>query len=77
MSRPTTKQELAEYCLKRLGFPVIDINVDEEQVNDRIDDALDKFYEYHFDGVEEKYLIVQITETDISNGYIQFDNHEE
>lgn len=74
MSRPTTKQELAEYCLKRLGFPVIDINVDEEQVNDRIDDALDKFYEYHFDGVEEKYLIVQITDTDISNGYIQFDN---
>lgn len=70
-SRPTSKEELAEYCLRRLGAPVIDINVDREQVFERIDDALDKFYDYHFDGTEERYLIVQIQPSDVSNGYIQ------
>lgn len=70
--RPTTKETLGQYCLQRLGAPVIDINVDQEQVNDRIDDALDKFYEFHSDGLEEKYLVTQIQPTDISNGYIQF-----
>jgi len=74
MARPTNKNELADYCLKRLGFPVIDINVDAEQVLDRIDDALDKFFEYHFDGVEEKYLVVQIQDSDVAQGYIEFND---
>ena len=49
------------YCLRRLGAPVIDINVDEQQVSDRIDDALQYWQEYHFDGVERTYVKHQIT----------------
>jgi len=71
MARPRSKEELAEYCLRRLGHPVIEINVDREQVMERIDDALDKFYDYHFDGTEERYLFVQLQDSDVANGYIQ------
>lgn len=71
MSRPTSKQELAEYCLRRLGYPVVEINCDEEQVMERIDDALDKFYDYHFDGTEERYLLVKLQDLDVAHGYIQ------
>jgi len=46
-----SRQELIDYCLRRLGFPVIEINVDEDQIEDRIDDALQYFQEFHFDGV--------------------------
>ena len=71
MARPRTKEELADYCLRRLGYPVIDINVDQEQVMERIDDALDKYYDYHFDGTEERYLCVKLQDSDVTNGYIQ------
>lgn len=57
----STRQELTDYCLRRLGFPVIEINVDEDQVNDRIDDALQYWQEYHFDGVLRTYIQHQIT----------------
>jgi hypothetical protein len=57
----STRQGLADYCLRRLGFPVIEINIDEDQVSDRIDDALQYFREYHFDGVERVYLHHQLT----------------
>ena len=57
----STRQELAEYCLRRLGFPVIEINVDDDQINDRIDDAIQLWQEYHFDGVERTYVQHQIT----------------
>jgi len=57
----STRQTLIDYCLRRLGFPVIEINVDEDQVSDRVDDALQYFQEYHFDGVERTYLKHQIT----------------
>lgn len=70
MARPTSREEFTDYCLRRLGFPVIEINVAEEQVDDRIDDALSKYWDYHFDGVEEDYLIVPITDTDVANEYI-------
>lgn len=70
MSRPSSREEFTDYCLRRLGFPVIEINVAEEQVDDRIDDALSKYWDYHFDGVEEDYLIVPISDTDVTNGYI-------
>lgn len=65
-----TKQQLAEYCLRQLGHPVIQINVAEEQVMDRIDDALQKYYEFHGDGSQRAYLKHQLTATDISNGYM-------
>jgi hypothetical protein len=70
MAIPTTREEFTDYCLRRLGFPVIEINVAEEQVDDRIDDAIEKYWDYHFDGVEEDYLIVPITDSDVANGYI-------
>jgi hypothetical protein len=57
----SSRQGLIDYSLRRLGFPVIEINVDEDQVNDRVDDALQYFQEYHFDGVERIYLKHQVT----------------
>ena len=56
-----SRTDLQDYCLRRLGAPVIDINVDEQQVSDRIDDALQFWQEYHFDGVERTYVKHQVT----------------
>ena len=55
-----SRTDLTDYCLRRLGAPVIDINVDEQQVSDRIDDAIQFWNEYHFDGVERTYVKHQI-----------------
>ena len=52
-----SRTDLQDYCLRRLGAPVIEINVDEQQVSDRVDDALQFWNEYHFDGVERLSLI--------------------
>jgi len=57
----SSRQGLIDYCLRRLGFPVIEINVDDDQVQDRIDDALQYFQEFHFDGVERIYLHHKVT----------------
>jgi len=65
-----SKQTLIDYCKRRLGDPVIEINVDEDQVDDRIDEALDLFKEFHSDGVLKMYLKHQITADDVTNGYI-------
>lgn len=62
---------LKEYCLRALGAPVVEINLADEQTEDRIDDALRFFSEYHFDGVEKVYLKYQVTNADIVNGYIE------
>ena len=70
MAGPASRSELKDYCLRKLGFPVIDINVDDDQLEDRIDDALQKFREYHYDGTEEIYLAHQVTSGDISNTYV-------
>lgn len=70
----TSREDLKDYALRRLGFPVIEINVDDAQVEDRIDDALQFFAQYHFDGVEEVYLPYVITQTDMTNKYINTDN---
>jgi hypothetical protein len=70
MANPQSRRELREHCLRTLGKPVIDINVDEDQLEDRIDDALQYFAEYHFDGVERVYDKHQITAADITNQYI-------
>lgn len=61
----TSRQELIDYCLRRLGHPVIEINVDDDQVEDRIDDALQFYREYHFDAVEEVYLKTQVTASNL------------
>lgn len=62
MAIPTTRQEFKEYCLRALGHPVIEINVDDDQVEDRVDQALRYYYDYHFDGAEKIYFKVEITE---------------
>lgn len=70
MSIPTTRTEFKDYCLRRLGAPVIEINVDDDQVEDRIDDALRYYWDYHFDGTEKIYYKHQITPEDVENKYI-------
>lgn len=70
MSQPASRSDFKDYCLRKLGFPVIDINVDDDQLDDRIDDALQLFREYHYDGTEEIYLAHQLTSGDVSNTYI-------
>lgn len=70
MATITSRQLFKEYILRRLGAPVIDINVDDEQVEDRIDDALLKFRDYHFDGMQHVYYPHQLTQSDITNQYV-------
>jgi hypothetical protein len=66
----TSRQAFKDYILRRLGSPVIEINVDDEQVEERIDDALLKFRDYHFDGTQHVYLPYKMTAQDIENKYI-------
>jgi len=68
MAKPATRQQLIDYCLRRLGAPVLEINVDDDQIDDLVDDALQYFSERHFDGVERMYLKYQITQDDINRG---------
>lgn len=68
MSKPTSRQELIDYCLRRLGAPVLEINLADDQIDDLVDDALQFFQERHFDGVERMYLKYKITEDDVNRG---------
>ncbi|MAH44109.1 hypothetical protein CL614_10410 [archaeon] len=70
MAVPTTRSEFSEYCLRKLGKPVIEINVTDEQVDDRVDESLLYYYDYHFDGTEKIFLKHVITANDVTNGYI-------
>lgn len=70
MAKPTTRATLQEYCLRSLGSPVIEVNVDDDQIEDRTDDALQFYQEYHSDGVIREYIKHQITAADITNNYI-------
>ena len=65
MAIPTSKTTFKSYCLRALGFGVIDINVSDDQVDDRIDEALQYFAQYHYDGVERVYLKHAITQAEI------------
>ena len=70
MAVPTSRSEFKEYCLRKLGKPVIEINVDDDQVEDRIDEALKYYWDYHFDGTERIYYKHLITSTNITDKYI-------
>ena len=70
MAQPTTRQQFKDYCLRKLGHPVIQINVDDDQVDDRIDDALAFWADYHYDGTEKIFMKHQITQTDIDRRWI-------
>jgi hypothetical protein len=62
----TTRETLKQYCLRALGKPVIEINVEDDQVEDRIDEALQYFAQYHYDGVERMYLKYEVQSADIT-----------
>ena len=68
MSTPSTRSQLKDYCLRKLGFPVIDINVDEDQIDDRIDDALQTYSEFHYDATHADYLAIKLTPDLLANG---------
>ena len=70
MAKITSREKFKEYILRRLGSPVIDLNVDDELIDDRIDDALLKYRDYHFDGMQHVYYPHQLTQTDITNQYV-------
>ena len=70
MATPNSKATLKEYCLRRLGKPVIEINIDDDQMDDRIDEAFLYYQDYHFDGVEKTWLKHQVTADDKTNEYI-------
>ncbi len=70
MPAVTDRRTFKEYCLRRLGFPVIEINVDDDQIEDRIDDALQYWQDYHFDGLQKIYYVRRITSGDIQQKYL-------
>ena len=70
MANPSTRQGLIDYCLRKLGAPVIEINVDEEQLEDRVDEALQFYREYNSDALVKTYLKHQVTADDVTNKYI-------
>ena len=66
MANPTSRSTLQEYCLRRLGKGVIDINISTDQIDDRTDEAIQYFQDYHFDGVERTYLKHKVTATTLT-----------
>ena len=68
MAKPTTRQGLIDYCFRKLGAPVLEINVDDDQVDDLVDDTIQYFQERHFDGVVRTYLKHEITQDDLDRG---------
>ena len=70
MATPNSRETFKENCLRRLGKPVVEINVDDNQVDDRIDQALSYYHDYHFDGSSRGFLKHIVTADDKTNGYI-------
>jgi len=70
MAQPNSRQSLIDYCLRRLGAPVIEINVDPDQIEDCIDDAFQYFQEFHQDASNRTYLKHTVTAADVINKYI-------
>ena len=70
MATPNSRATLIDYCKRRLGDPVIEINVDEDQLEDRVDEALQYYQEFHSDATVRTYLKHLVTATDVSNEYI-------
>lgn len=68
MSKPSSRQGLIDYCLRKLGAPVLEINIDDDQIDDLVDDTIQYFNERHYDGVEKMYLKYKISQEDIDRG---------
>ena len=73
MAVVSSRQGLIDHCLRRLGFPVIEINVDEDQIDDKVDDCLQLYQEYHDDAIAKTYYTYQMTQTDLDNEYIELE----
>lgn len=71
MAKPTDRDTFKQYCLRKLGSPVISINVADEQVEDRIDEAIAYWYDYHFDGTEKVYFKHAVTQQNVDDGFIE------
>lgn len=74
MAQPSTRQELIDYCKRKLGAPVLEINVADEQIDDLVDDAVQYFQERHFDGVYPTFFKYRITQNDIDRGRARGNN---
>lgn len=70
MAKITSREEFKQYCLRKLGHPVIQINVSDDQIEDRVTESLSFFADYHFNGSQEVYIKHKLTADDIKNGYI-------
>ena len=75
MANPTSRNSLIEYCLRRLGSPVIEINVDPDQLEDRVDEALQYFREYHSEATYRGYIQHLVTADDVTNKYISISSN--
>jgi len=69
MANPASRQELIDYCLRQLGAPVLEINVDEDQIEDRIDEALQKYRDWHMDGQRRVYIPLVVTPQVLTDKY--------
>ena len=70
MQLPTTRSEFAAYCLRKIGDQVSTINVSPDQIDDRISESLNFFYEWHDEATEKTYYSYQVQSADITNGYV-------
>ena len=75
MAVPNSRAALIDYAKRKLGEPVIEVNVDEDQVEDRVDEALQYYQEFHSDATVRTYLKHQITATDVANEYISLSSN--
>jgi hypothetical protein len=74
MAEPNTRQEFGEYCLQKLGAPIIKVNVTPEQVDNVIDDAVTMWRDYHYDATQRTYLVHTVTSDDMTNHWIPCNN---
>ena len=70
MASPTSRATLIDYCLRRLGEPVLEVNVDPDQLEDKVDDALQVYQEFHSDAVVRTYQSVLLGDSDVTNEYV-------
>ena len=70
MVQPSSRQGLIDYAKRQLGYPVLEINVADEQFQDLLDDVVQMYQERHYDGIERMYLKYKITEDDINRGRV-------
>lgn len=75
MANPNSRQGLIDYVMRSLGDPVIEINIDPEQQEDRVDEALQYYQEFHSDATLRTYLKHQVTADDVTNEYISLDSN--